>query len=142
MKKYKLTINGEKYNTHIKEYKGHSIVVDVNGNDYLIELDIEKPKEIGTITRSVKAAPEVQLLNPQFKVALHSGNVIAPIPGTVLSVKVKEGDIVKEGDTVVILEAMKMESEISSQIAGKVKKIHVKDGSSVMEGALLLEIGE
>ncbi len=68
--------------------------------------------------------------------------MVAPIPGTVLSLKVKEGDVVKEGDTVIILEAMKMESDIAAPISGEVKKIHVKDGASVMEGALLMEIGE
>ncbi len=142
MKKYKLKINGENYVTHIKEYKGHSIVVEVNGNDYLVEMEIDKPKEIGQIARSQKVAPEVKLTNPQYTVSMHGGNVVAPIPGTVLSLKVKEGDVVKEGDTVIILEAMKMESDIAAPISGEVKKIHVKDGASVMEGALLMEIGE
>jgi biotin carboxyl carrier protein len=140
MKKYKLKINGENYVTHIKEYKGHSIVVEVNGNDYLVEMEVEKPKEIGQIARSQKVAPEVKITNPQF--TAHGGNVVAPIPGTVLSLKVKEGDVVKEGDTVIILEAMKMESDIAAPISGEVKKIHVKDGASVTEGALLMEIGE
>jgi glutaconyl-CoA/methylmalonyl-CoA decarboxylase subunit gamma len=141
MKKYKMKINGEKYTTHIKEYKGHSIVVDVNGNDYLIELDMEKAKEISPIVRSQKSAPDVTLSNPKLQVSLNDGNVVAPIPGTVLSVKVREGDVVKEGDTVIILEAMKMESDISAPISGTVKRIHQKDGASVTEGMLLMEIG-
>jgi glutaconyl-CoA/methylmalonyl-CoA decarboxylase subunit gamma len=142
MKKYKMKINGEKYTTHIKEYKGHSIIVEVNGNDYLVELDTEKPNESTPMVRSQKSAPEVKLSNPQYSVSLDTGNVVAPIPGTIMNIKVKEGDVVKEGDTVIILEAMKMESDISAPISGTVKKIHVKDGASVTEGMLMMEIGE
>lgn len=142
MKKYKMTINGDKYTTHIKEYKGHSILVEVNGNDYLVELELDKPKEAMKLVQTQKSMPETKMSNPNYQTNTQSGNVLAPIPGTVLSLKVKEGDVIKEGDTLIVLEAMKMESDIAAPISGEIKKIHVKEGKSVMEGELLVEIGD
>jgi len=81
MKKYKMKINGEKYTTHIKEYKGHSIIVEVNGNDYLVELDTEKPNESTPMVRSQKSAPEVKLSNPQYAGLLVTENPATSSPG-------------------------------------------------------------
>ena len=142
MKKYKMKINGDNYTTHIKEYRGHSILVEVNGNDYLVELEIDKPQTAATLVRSEKSLPSTKMSNPNYQTTSKAGNVLSPIPGTVLSLNVKEGDVVKEGDTIIILEAMKMESEISAPISGEIKKILIKEGSSVTEGELLIEIGE
>ena len=63
-----------------------------------------------------------------------------PLPGTILSVKVKVGDVVKDGQTLFILEAMKMENNITSEFNGKVINIFVKPGEIVPEGAPLVEI--
>ena len=60
--------------------------------------------------------------------------VIAPLPGVIVDVKVKPGDEIKRGDTVVILDAMKMENNITSDRAGKIAEICVAPGESVMEG--------
>lgn len=64
--------------------------------------------------------------------------VQAHITGTVWKIEVKEGDSVQEGDTVVILESMKMEMPVESPASGRVKEIKVKEGSPVEEGAVLL----
>ncbi len=66
--------------------------------------------------------------------------VIATMPGLVLKINVNEGDEVNEGDTLFVLEAMKMENEIKAESAGKVKEIKVSEGSSVEKGALILTI--
>jgi biotin carboxyl carrier protein len=71
---------------------------------------------------------------------LSAGLVIAPLPGVVKSILVKEGDAVKEGDVVLVLEAMKMDNEISSRSNGTVKTIHVAVGDSVQEDQLLIDI--
>jgi biotin carboxyl carrier protein len=71
---------------------------------------------------------------------LSAGLVIAPIPGVVKSILVKEGDAVKEGDVVLVLEAMKMDNEISSRSSGKVKTIHIAIGDSVQEDQVLIDI--
>ena len=64
----------------------------------------------------------------------------SPLPGTVLKIVAKEGDNVSVDQDVIILEAMKMESEITSDYAGKIKKIFVNNGDSVQEGQDLFEI--
>ena len=70
------------------------------------------------------------------------GKVIAPIPGLVTVVKIEVGDKVHEGDALLVLEAMKMENDIISQVSGKVIAIHVAPGAAVEKGTLLLELGE
>ena len=70
-----------------------------------------------------------------------SGSVVkAPLPGVVLDIKVKVGDTVNSGDTVIVLEAMKMENNIHSDKSGVVKSIEVGKGDSVLEGATLITI--
>ena len=66
--------------------------------------------------------------------------VTCPLPGTVVAVKVKEGDSVSAGQTLVVLEAMKMENNIDAEKAGVVKSVNVQAGATVMEGEVLLVI--
>ena len=67
-----------------------------------------------------------------------SGAVTSPMAGAIRSVLVKPGDTVKQGEGVVILEAMKMENQISAPVAGTVKSVEVAEGDSVAEGAVLV----
>jgi biotin carboxyl carrier protein len=64
----------------------------------------------------------------------------APMPGKIVDVMVEENAVVKDGESILILEAMKMQNEIGSPISGKVKKVHVKQGDTVMKDDILLEI--
>ena len=66
--------------------------------------------------------------------------VVSPLPGVVVEVKVAAGDVVKAGQTVAVLEAMKMENDILAECDGMVASVSVKDGDSVLEGAVLLTI--
>lgn len=66
--------------------------------------------------------------------------VVSPLPGVVVEVKVAAGDVVKAGQTVAVLEAMKMENDILAECDGVVASVSVKDGDSVLEGAVLLTI--
>jgi len=77
---------------------------------------------------------------PTKKVAAGGKIVKSPLPGTVFKIEAKEGDQIAEDQTVIILEAMKMESDITSDFAGKLKKIFVNQGDSVQEGQDLFEI--
>ncbi len=141
MKTYKMKINGEKYDAKIKKYKSDQVVVEVNGIDYEIELEKAESRKT-EIVRSEKTRPTLDVVKkPSKPVVTSAGAVLAPIPGLVLTILVKEGDSVNAGDTVLILEAMKMESEIASTATGTVKKIIVKEGSSVQEGEALIEVG-
>ncbi|HPR17545.1 MAG TPA: biotin/lipoyl-binding protein [Candidatus Cloacimonadota bacterium] len=142
MKIYKMTINGEKYNAKIKEYKGNYVLVEVNGIDYGIELEVEN-KPVVQLVRSQKSSPALNVTKSTVnKQPAQAGSVLAPIPGLVLRILVKEGDTIHVGDTILVLEAMKMESEIASTASGIVKSINVKEGSSVQEDDVLITVGE
>lgn len=141
MKTYKMTINGEKYDAKIKKYKSDQVIVEVNGIDYEIELEKTDRKKT-EIVRSQKTQPVLDVAKtPSKPVATAAGSVLAPIPGIVLHLLVKEGDSMNAGDPVLILEAMKMESEIASTATGIISKISVKEGASVQEGEVLIEVG-
>ena len=141
MKTYKMKINGEKYDARIKKYKSDQVIVEVNGIDYEIELE-KTDRRKTEIVRSEKTQPAIDIVKtPSKPIVTSAGSVLAPIPGLVLRIVVKEGDSVKAGDTVLILEAMKMESEIASTATGIISKINVKEGASVQEGETLIEVG-
>ncbi|RLC52071.1 MAG: acetyl-CoA carboxylase biotin carboxyl carrier protein subunit [Candidatus Cloacimonadota bacterium] len=141
MKTYEMKINGEEYKTRIKKYKNDQVIVEVNGLDYVVQLEKDRRKE--DIVRSDKAQPSLDVVKKVSKpVVAAPGAVLAPIPGLVLRILVKEGDKINVGDTVLILEAMKMESEIASTASGTINKINVKEGGSVQESDTLIEVGE
>ena len=75
------------------------------------------------------------------KPAAGAGSVVAPLQGTVQTIKVKVGDSVNAGDVVAIIEAMKMENDIPANASGKVTAIHVSNGAKVAAGDVLLDIG-
>jgi len=141
MKTYKMKINGEEYSTKIKKYKNDLVIVEVNGLDYEVHLEKERRKE--NIVRSDKARPALDFVKTSAKPAVATpGVVVAPIPGLILRILVKEGETINAGDTVLILEAMKMESEITSTASGVVTKIIAREGISVQESDPLIEVGE
>jgi biotin carboxyl carrier protein len=90
------------------------------------------------VQQGAEAPPAAE--SPLHVSRLSAGLVIAPIPGVVKSIQVKEGDVVQEGDVVLVLEAMKMDNEISSRSSGTVKTIHVAVGDSVQEDQVLIDI--
>ncbi len=140
MKKYKFKINGQTFETSIKEYKGTSAVVTVNGVDIPIEIEPQKNNNIPKLVRNIKK-PTVSIQTPKLPKA-STGDVIAPIPGTVVKILVKEGDFVNEGDPIMILEAMKMESEINATSSGRITSVKVKEGEAVQEEQILVHIGD
>ncbi|MFO7895745.1 MAG: biotin/lipoyl-containing protein [Candidatus Cloacimonadales bacterium] len=140
MKTYKFKINKDKYKAKILEYKGDSIVVEVNNGTYYVEVEHEETKT-PKLVRSQKTVATPSL-NSKPKAVAGAGSVLAPIPGQIHSLLVKEGDSVQIGDPILILEAMKMESEINATSSGKISKIAVSQGENVQEGQVLVEIGE
>lgn len=144
MKEYKYTINGREYNVTIGEASGSAATVNVNGTDYAVELPeaatpVVKPVVAAAPAPARAASPAPA---PAAKpAAAGSGAVVAPLPGVVLSIPVKVGDAVKAADTVIVLEAMKMENAIHAGRDGRVIAINVNQGDSVLEGAPLVTIG-
>jgi len=141
MKEYKYTINGNEYKVTIGEIEGNIANVEVNGTAYKVEMPetVEAPKPVA---RPV-ARPAAPAASPASRPAASSTGksaVKSPLPGVILDIKVNVGDTVKRGQTVLILEAMKMENNINADKDGKITAINVKAGESVLEGTDLVVI--
>ena len=141
MKEYKYTIEGNKYEVAINEVNDTTAKVTVNGAEYTVEW--EKPVEEKPVVKvkpavakpTAPAAPSTAAP----AAAPVSGNAIkTPLPGVIIDVKVNVGDTVAKGQTVVVLEAMKMENNINADRDGKVTAIHVAKGDTVADGAVLV----
>lgn len=149
MAKYQYTIQGVDYDVEINEVEGSLAKVNVNGIDFDVEL--KQPISVGKQIKKVKvekpvAAPVTGTAPtaapaPAPVEAGSGAKVLAPLPGTVSEVCVKVGDAVAMGDTVVVLEAMKMQNNIEAENAGTVTSVLVSKGDTVMEGAPLITIG-
>ena len=147
MNKYQYKVQGVDYDVEIESVEGNIAKVNVNGISFEVELKqpinarpINKPK-----VKPAAAAPAAPAAAPAkqapAKPAGTGTKVPAPLPGTITEVKVKEGDTVKAGDTVVVLEAMKMQNSIEAECSGTVTSVIVKPGDTVMEGDALITIG-
>lgn len=152
MKDYSLKINGHNYNVQIDNVNETSTVahVIVNGVDYEVEIEgakttsISKP-QVAPAPKSANSAmitPATAAPSPRIAPAAPTSgySVKCPLPGTILGVKVAVGDNITAGQTLVVLEAMKMENNIDADRAGVVKQILVQQGATVMEGDTLLVI--
>ena len=152
MKNFKFKINGIDYSVDINEVEGQEIKLDVNGTPYNVTVDkeIRQPKHTTIVSsrpapRVATAQGEVQRSAPAPAPAAAGATaghkVQSPLPGTILDVFVNVGDQVKSGQTVVLLEAMKMENNIEADQDGVVKSVNVRKGDSVLEGDALIVIG-
>lgn len=118
MSKYKITINGKEYEMDVELIDGSAPAVKA----------------------PVQAKPVSAPAAPQAAPVAAAGATVSPMPGTILKVNVKEGDTVKAGDSIVILEAMKMENDIQAPCDGKVASVLVDKGANVDTGAVLVVI--
>ena len=137
MKTYKLLINNEHFEAKIVEYSPTHAKINLNGTDYLVQIEDDKIQSIPKLAAQEKAVP----LAPAFSSSadLYSGEIRAPLPGTIMDIKVQVNDYVHEGDVVLVLEAMKMESDIYSPRTGKISKIYVQKGDLVQDNDPLIE---
>lgn len=144
MKKFKFTIQGNDYDVELINIEDNIAEIEVNGSHYTVEIhrEVKASKTPTLVRKPVQPSHEhtvAKTHKPTDKVK--AGSIKAPLPGTILQVKVNVGDEVKAGDTLIIMEAMKMENNINSDKSGKVTKINIKEGDSVLEGDVLIEIG-
>ena len=150
MKQYKYKINGNLYNVTIKDVEDKIAHVEVNGTPYEVELDnnvvapampkmsaapVEAPAAPATSVKQEAAPSATPAASAKGK------GVKSPLPGVIKDIKVAVGDVVKVGQTVVRLEAMKMENNINADKEGTVTAIKVNKGDSVLEGTDLILIG-
>lgn len=155
MGKYNFRINGHDYQVDVNSVEGGIADVTVNGTDYKVELADAVPAPAQQAARPAPqatstAAPAPQATAPAAQTAQTAtasapqgkGEVVtAPLPGVILDIKVKVGDAVKAGQTVAVLEAMKMENEIEATASGTVTAVNAGKGDSVLEGAAIITIG-
>ena len=143
MKEYKYKINGNIYKVSVGDIDNNVAHVQVNGTAYTVELEnTTKPVTVVNSPRPA-AAPRTETgakVIASAPAAAGSHQVKAPLPGVVLSIPVKVGDTVKASDTVVILEAMKMENAIHAGRDGKIASIAINTGDSVLEGNVLITL--
>ena len=140
MKEYKYTINGEKYEVIVKEVVDTKATVTVNGNDYTVEWEKPEDKKPVVVAKPVVKPTAAPVSTPAAVAAAPvNGHAIkTPLPGVIIDVKVNVGDSVTKGQTVVLLEAMKMENNINADRDGKVASISVAKGDTVADGAVLI----
>lgn len=145
MKEYKYKINGNLYKVAIGDIENGVAEVEVNGTPYKVELEQKAATTIKVATPKPAAAPRTatgeKVIAKAAPAAAAGGTPVkAPLPGTVLDINVTVGQEVKAADTVVTLEAMKMENAIKAGVDGKVASISVAKGDAVLEGAVLVTI--
>jgi biotin carboxyl carrier protein len=139
MKKFKFTIRGNDYEVEIKKFEDGFAKLEVNGTAYNVELQEEEttsktPVLVRPVIQKKKDAHKIKKTNPGiFK-------VIAPLPGNILQVFIKEGDEVKKGAPLLLYEAMKMENKLLSEKDGIVKAIKVATGDAVLQNDVLIEL--
>ncbi len=143
MKSFKYTINGNTYKVHINSVVDDIAEVEVNGTPYQVKMEKPAKKQMVTLKRPAQApttaSGEPVITRPTAPSA--AGAVKSPLPGVILSVDCKVGDVVKRGQKILVLEAMKMENNINAARDGKIVEIKVNKGDSVLEGADLVVIG-
>ena len=138
MKDYKFKINGQAYAASVEEQDNGTLNVTVNGKTYQVEL----PEKAHHCTRPmVRPAVSAAAGAPAVArpAAAAPGTVVAPLPGTITSVKVKKGQKVKKGDVLLVMEAMKMAKDITAEADGTIKNVCVSQGQSVNQGMILIE---
>lgn len=130
MKEYKLNINGKDFVVKVTSVDGNVTNLEVNGKSASAAAPVAAPAPAAATVAAPKAAAP----------AGAGVTVNSPLPGVILEVSVKEGDVVKKGQKVMLLEAMKMENVIEATADGTVTSIKVNKGDSILEGAPLLTI--
>lgn len=161
MKEYKYKINGNEYSVAIIDLEGDKAAVEVNGVSYQVDILTEgyttpapRPaaKPAAAPAPAPAAAPAAPAPAPQpiapaapaAEPAAPAGKgtaVQSPLPGVILDIKVAVGDQVKAGQTVAILEAMKMENNINAECDGVITAIKVAKGDNILEGSDIVIIG-
>lgn len=152
MKQYKYTINGADYDVTIDSLNGNKAKVIVNGMSFDVEMqgtlnESDLPDAPAADASAAPAAPKAAAPAAAPKAAAPAGTpgkgtpVKAPLPGVVTAINVNVGQKVKKGETVVVLEAMKMENNIAAECDGTVTSVCVAQGDSVMEGTVLVTVG-
>ncbi|MDR1526628.1 MAG: biotin/lipoyl-binding protein [Dysgonamonadaceae bacterium] len=138
MKEFKYLINGNLYTAILTKREKEVTEIDVNGKSYIVTAYTTAPS---TAQDSVPAFTERSFIAPVQAPSVGSPRTIrSPLPGNILSIDCKVGDVVKKGQKILVLEAMKMENIIAAEKDGTISEIRVNKGDTVLEGAELVKI--
>ncbi|MFZ0131210.1 MAG: biotin/lipoyl-containing protein [Desulfobacterales bacterium] len=148
--KYHLTVNENDYEVEIEPVEGDRLAVRVNGEPYQVawQHPADTPAQpvmpsLSAVGLKTAAAPAKAASAPAAprRATAGAGSVVAPIPGLILDIKVGVGEAVESGQTVAVIEAMKMENNLTSTVSGTVKEIRVLKGAQVATGEVIMVIG-
>ncbi len=152
--KYQLEINQKNFDVTIGSVSGNMARVLVNGEPYDVRIGkspdrlmvVDQPATTQTShvqtepVQAPEAAPVIPILSPAAG-PVEGKPILAPIPGLILDIKVSVGEMVTAGQSVAIIEAMKMENSIAAHVSGKVLDIRVQKGSQVSTSEVIMIIG-
>ncbi len=139
MKSFKFTISGNTYEVEIKDFEKNTAIIEVNGTLYTVELHREvKKTKTPTLVRAEVPPSKREKIEKKEKGS--SDPVTAPLPGNIIEILVKPGDLVKKGQILLVMEAMKMENKIQCEKDGVVESVKVIPGSNVLQGDMLIEL--
>ena len=143
MSSYTLKINDHRYTAEVKEISAEQARIVIDNTEYTVELvELGRHPVAGPaqISAEKPAAVPTRKARPRAASQDSGGTIPAPMPGLILQLNVKEGDTVDAGQRLMVMEAMKMENQITAPHNGSVKKVFVSEGDSVGEGDALVEI--
>ncbi|MBS7296767.1 MAG: biotin/lipoyl-binding protein [Bacteroidales bacterium] len=144
MKEYKFKINGKDFHVAVNGISGTKADVTVNGVNYDVELEnAVAPVQQAAPAQTAPVAPVASAPKAQAAAPAHATGgkaITSPLPGVIISVDVKEGSVVKRGQKVAVIEAMKMENDILADADGTVTAVHVSKGDTVAEDAKIVTI--
>ncbi|HPS41091.1 MAG TPA: biotin/lipoyl-binding protein [Anaerolineaceae bacterium] len=145
MTQYHININDKSYDVEIlDDPRADEIRVNVNGEEFTVTAEEVGKPAVSAVApaRAAKPAPQTRAAAPAAAapVAAGPGTVKSPLPGVIKSVKVREGQTVKAGDEVCVIEAMKAMNVIRAPQAGKIARVYVSEGTNISHGAPLMDI--
>ena len=146
MKKFKFTISGKPYEVEVQNIEGNIATVNVNDTEYQVEMEEQAAPVVAPVARpAAKSATSAPAQNAAPKPTAAAGGagykMAAPLPGTIMQIFVKQGDVVKKGDKLLMYEAMKMENNLLAETDGTITAINCRQGDNVLQGDTLIVIG-
>ena len=141
MKKFRFKIRGNAYEVEVKDFEYNIAHIEVNGTLYEVEVE-QKETAMSKTPKLVRSHVQPKRTDSKIKkkVSSRATPVNAPLPGNIFKVLVKQGDEVKKGDKIMIMESMKMENNVLAEKDGTISSIRVNEGDSVLQNDLLAEI--
>lgn len=136
MARYNLKIGSKEIEANLISCRDSKVTFSIDGEIYEVEISQTLDRSAALPTVTLSAAPEYR----PATASRNANEIRAPMPGIIVHVPVKEGQSVNAGDTVVVMEAMKMENNITASVSGKVKTVHIEVGEECGNGKLLVSL--